>query len=258
MSENGSGNENDHVHRLLVRLKHGDVTAVDDLYPRFARTFYYTAINKGLTHNEAQEVVQTTFYKILRGVKNYDEVRGGNAGWMMSICIHAAVDVMRNRTPEQESLDKIIEDERLSVEEVDLAGPFQNEELFQALTEAWATLSPEDQEALRLGGRRGPKAKPWKLAVQHFHRAFDDALMNTPLEHQDELWHRRWHEAGEAAQLENIYHFLKHNIWGLVAAWESISPADQQELRRGRGGRPGRKMWLETARRYITVFLEFL
>jgi DNA-directed RNA polymerase specialized sigma24 family protein len=108
MSENGPGNENDLVHRLLVRLKQGDVTAVDDLYPRFARTFYYTAINKGLTHSEAQEVVQTTFYKILRGVKNYDEVRGGNAGWVMSICAHVAVDVIRSRAPEEESLDKIM------------------------------------------------------------------------------------------------------------------------------------------------------
>src|SRR5260221_6612621 len=89
------------AHKLLTQLKHGDDKAVDILYARYAKEFYQMARHRGLTHEDAEDVVHTVFYRTLSHIATYDEAIGGGEKWMRIICKHVVDDVLRQKPIEQ-------------------------------------------------------------------------------------------------------------------------------------------------------------
>src|SRR5947199_215006 len=82
--------ENQWAHELLVQFKHGNIAAFESLYAHYAREFYRHAKNKGLTHEQAEDIAEEVFKNILNGgIDTYDEVKGnksGGEGWLWTIC----------------------------------------------------------------------------------------------------------------------------------------------------------------------------
>ena len=65
------------IHSLLLKLKQGHEEALDVLYPRYARLFYAYARRRSLSHEDAEDIVQTTFWRMLDRISSYDEQSGG-------------------------------------------------------------------------------------------------------------------------------------------------------------------------------------
>ena len=83
----------------LGKIAQGDHSAFDALYERTRRTVYYIALSYVRERMLAEDVMQTTYLKVLGNASRYR--RGTNAGaWIASIARNEAIDLMRRRSRE--------------------------------------------------------------------------------------------------------------------------------------------------------------
>jgi len=166
-------NENEWAHELLMRCKRdGDVEAWNDLVDRFTIRFYnFARWKRHLSHEDAEDALQQTFFLILRGIKDYDEAIKGGVKWMWKICGHAIEDIRRdNDRQPQLSTDAAI---KLRVLALRSGNPVQSiaeaNERMEAYNYAWENLSSEDQQVIRDRiGKRGPPSRRWREARRRF------------------------------------------------------------------------------------------
>jgi RNA polymerase sigma factor (sigma-70 family) len=147
------------VHRLLLQLKHGHEQALDMLYPRYGRVFYAYARRHHLSHEDAEDVVQVVFWRVLEHIERYDEAQESGEKWLWSICRNQIIDRFRARKELEFSMEEDL------VEEFDPDDRLLDQERLQALQYGWAALSEEDRNELRRGRGRGPGRKAWHLAI---------------------------------------------------------------------------------------------
>src|SRR5215213_7021324 len=88
-------------HELLLRLKKGDKEAFDELYIRHMKDFFLHAVGRGLSNNEAEDVVQTAFLKALKGIDSYEEHRRGGRSWIKMILNNEINNIFRRISREQ-------------------------------------------------------------------------------------------------------------------------------------------------------------
>lgn len=83
----------------LGKIAQGDHSAFDALYERTRRTVYYIALSYVRERMLAEDVMQTTYLKVLGNASRYR--RGTNAGaWIARIARNEAIDLMRRRSRE--------------------------------------------------------------------------------------------------------------------------------------------------------------
>lgn len=155
------------AHKLLILVKHGDDKAIDILYARYAKEFYQTARRRGLSHEDAEDIVQTVFYRTLSHIANYDEASGGGEWWMRIICKHAIADVFRQRPIEQ------IPEDWPASENGDPERYIETRERLQQFEKAWEIISEDDRQELRRGRGRGPGRKAWYRVIQRLRDMLD-------------------------------------------------------------------------------------
>lgn len=147
------------IHSLLLRLKQGHEEALDVLYPRYARLFYAYARHRSLSHEDAEDIVQTTFWRMLDCIGSYDEGNGGGERWLWSICRNLVIDALR-----QKSMEELPEEEVL-VDESNPEHSVEKQESLLAFTQAWDALPEVDRNEIRRGRGRGPGRKAWHEAI---------------------------------------------------------------------------------------------
>ncbi len=253
---------------LLRRFKGGDDSAIEVLYQRYAASFYKLTRAKGFKHEDADDIVQASFLKIVSGIMNYDENRGSGTAWVWSVYGSARSDWMRKRqrTLETELLELHVEhllDQASDPgnEAEDPSGCFVSP-LSQVIAQAWIAISPSDREALRRGRGPGVGRKSWYEATKRFRQAIDAAWDNT----SDDDWNDDWNKnqrSRESAFIQNsllkdIYEFSDHLIYALSNAWEQISPARQQELQQAGEQETARDVRISAFQRFWVLFRLFL
>ena len=159
--------EQDSVHNLLSRLKQGRDEGINILYPHYRRIFYAYARRLTLTHEEAEDTVGETFWRILNCIESYDEINGGGERWMWRICRNVIVDMLRKRR----SVEPLV-DYHLVYEDLDPEEYFEKNEIAQAFACAWERISETDRGELRRGRGRGTGRKKWHEAFQRFRACF--------------------------------------------------------------------------------------
>ena len=83
---------------LLQRVGHGDRSAFELLYRRYARAVLGLALRRLGDRGRAEEAVQETFTSIWRSASSYRPERGPGAPWLYAVARHAIVDRFRART----------------------------------------------------------------------------------------------------------------------------------------------------------------
>ena len=147
------------VHELLMRLKQRHIEALDVLYPRYGLVFYRYARHHHLTHEDAEDVVQTIFWHLLDRIESYDEERESGEKWLWHICRNQVIDHLRRQKVSQ------LPNAELLVEEFDPDAHLMDQEQLEVLTRGWAALEERDRTELRQGRGRGPGRKAWHAAV---------------------------------------------------------------------------------------------
>lgn len=82
---------------LLPAVAHGDLTAFEQLYDRHSSTLYALLLRILANPDDAQEVLQETFVKAWTNAKMFDEVRGSDVAWLISIARSRGIDRLRSR-----------------------------------------------------------------------------------------------------------------------------------------------------------------
>lgn len=80
---------------LLLRMRAGDRSAVDELYDRYSRPAF--ALARRILADEvlAEDVLQDVFLSVWRDPGAFDAARGSFSSWLMTMVHHQAVDAVR-------------------------------------------------------------------------------------------------------------------------------------------------------------------
>jgi RNA polymerase sigma factor (sigma-70 family) len=89
-------------HSLLRRLKdHGDDRSWEDFFATYSKLIYNVSVKAGLTHAEAQDVVQETVMTVAKKIKDFqvDAARGSFKAWLLQTTRWRIADQFRKRPP---------------------------------------------------------------------------------------------------------------------------------------------------------------
>ncbi|MCU0648722.1 MAG: sigma-70 family RNA polymerase sigma factor [Gemmatimonadaceae bacterium] len=118
---------------LLARVTAGDERALAALYDRYAERCHALAMQLVGDHNDADEVIEATFWQAWRTAGQFDRGRGTVASWLLTITRSRALDLLRTR-------------KRESARTVSLDGDDQLDERISAVHDWQGDLGPETAE----------------------------------------------------------------------------------------------------------------
>lgn len=147
--ENGS-NADDVA--LMRRIVDADETALGALYDRWVRSLYSLVLHLLKDPDEAEDVVEETFWQAWRKADSYEPSRGAVSTWLLTIGRRKALDRLRARKRSREDLigsDRSFAD--IPSTEPDPSIDVEGAELRENVRSALNELPPEQKEVLELG-----------------------------------------------------------------------------------------------------------
>src|SRR5579864_1017493 len=103
---------NKYVHERLVELKQGNASTAHPLCEFLGPILYIRGRKQKLNHEDAEEVVQETLFRIVDKVNLYQEKEAGGLGWVNRIFDRIVIDRKRksyNLQGRETSLNKLLE-----------------------------------------------------------------------------------------------------------------------------------------------------
>lgn len=91
---------------LLPAVARGDLEAFEALYDRYSSTLYGLLLRILANPDDAQEVLQEAFTKAWTSAKMFDQSRGSEAAWLISIARSRGIDKLRARRTRGEREDE--------------------------------------------------------------------------------------------------------------------------------------------------------
>lgn len=82
---------------LVRRMSEGDVSALEELYSRYARAVYSFAVRIVGDGLVAEEILQEAFTRAWQQSGRFELARGSFASWLLSITHNLAIDELRKR-----------------------------------------------------------------------------------------------------------------------------------------------------------------
>ena len=129
-----------------------DETALGALYDRWVRSLYSLVLHLLKDPDEAEDVVEETFWQAWRKAGSYEPSRGAVSTWLLTIGRRKALDRLRARKRSREDL---IDGERsfadIPSSEPDPSIDVEGAELRENVRLALNTLPSEQREVLELG-----------------------------------------------------------------------------------------------------------
>ena len=83
--------------RRVQRALDGDSAAMAELYERFRVAVHNCALRVVRDEDDAQDVTQQVFLKLMTSLRTFSPARGSFQGWLLQVSRHAAVDLVRRR-----------------------------------------------------------------------------------------------------------------------------------------------------------------
>jgi RNA polymerase sigma factor (sigma-70 family) len=162
------------THELLVLIKSDNLDAVDVLYSAYAGMMYRKASKRyTLSHEDAWDVIQATFEKLLTAINAYDPERAGGSSWIWRIFTNTAMDLMRQK-PTVELTEELLSDFlRGDTDDSDPIEYTEEDELARIARQAFALLPEADRKELIRGrGKAGRKRRSLSEAEARLRRVF--------------------------------------------------------------------------------------
>ncbi|HND62939.1 MAG TPA: sigma-70 family RNA polymerase sigma factor, partial [Opitutaceae bacterium] len=91
---------------LLGRSARGDREAFAELYDRFSRPLYATALRITANPTEAEDVVQEVFVTLWEKARAFEDSRGSAFAWAVTLTRNRAIDRVRQRNRRTELLSE--------------------------------------------------------------------------------------------------------------------------------------------------------
>lgn len=138
---------------LISMISEGDSAALAELYERYSRIVYSTALRMLGSAELAEEVVQETFWRVWRRSNTFKTDRGRVSSWIIGIAHNLAIDELRRQrsrpVPVYDEDDKPslleVEDQR-----VDVSSKVLEHEQREMISLALAQIPQDQREAIEL------------------------------------------------------------------------------------------------------------
>ncbi|NBQ57059.1 MAG: sigma-70 family RNA polymerase sigma factor [Opitutaceae bacterium] len=139
--------------RLLGLVAAGDSAALGELYDRFSRPLYATAVRILNDPGEAQDIVHDAFVSVWEKAASFETTRGTAFSWVLTLTRNRAIDRLRSRRRRHELLESsalsdLGLDENSSGPAADRAASTSDQAT--TLRAAVAALPADQQRALKL------------------------------------------------------------------------------------------------------------
>jgi RNA polymerase sigma-70 factor (ECF subfamily) len=138
---------------LLRRIARDDREAFSQLYDRFSRPLYATALRILNNPSEAEDIVQDVFLSLWEKAATFEVARGSAFAWAVTLTRNRAIDRIRMRTRRAELLSQTtVEDAGTQPSDAgpDSATRLLLKEQSGTVRAAVAALPPEQQRAVEL------------------------------------------------------------------------------------------------------------
>lgn len=137
---------------LIRRICDSDEAALGALYDRWSRSLYSLVAHLLKDSDEAEDVVEETFWQAWRKASSYEPSRGAVSTWLLTIGRRKALDRIRAKRRHREEpigRDRIIAD--MASPELDPSQDAEGSELRIHVAAALKALPAEQREVLELG-----------------------------------------------------------------------------------------------------------
>ena len=137
---------------LIRRMVDADETALGALYDRWVRSLYSLVLHLLRDPDEAEDVVEETFWQAWRKAGSYEPSKGAVSTWLLTIGRRKALDRLRARKRNREDTingESTFDD--LPSRSPDPANEAEGSELRENIRAALQELPPEQREVLELG-----------------------------------------------------------------------------------------------------------
>ena len=150
--ESAYASDNDEDRELVARMSRGDDRALGQFYERWSRPVYALVARLVRDPDDADDVVEDTFYQAWRQASRYEPSRGAVSTWIITIARSRALDRLRSRRRlREEPLTPVtVLDEVADGSYPDPAAGAEKAELRERVAEALRELPPEQREVLEL------------------------------------------------------------------------------------------------------------
>ena len=137
---------------LIRRMVDADETALGALYDRWVRSLYSLALHLLRDPDEAEDVVEETFWQAWRKAGSYEPSKGAVSTWLLTIGRRKALDRLRARKRNREdTIDGESSFDDLPSRSPDPASETEGSELREHIRAALNELPQEQREVLELG-----------------------------------------------------------------------------------------------------------
>ena len=137
---------------MIRRMVDADETALGALYDQWSRSLYSLVLYLLKNPDEAEDIVEETFWQAWRKASSYEPSKGAVSTWLLTIGRRKALDRIRTRKRQREDL---IGDERtfadLPSTDPDPSQQAEGSELREHVRAALRGLPAEQREVLELG-----------------------------------------------------------------------------------------------------------
>lgn len=149
---NAYSSESDEDRDLVVRMSAGETKALARFYERWSRPVYALVMQLVRDADDADDVVEDTFYQAWRQASRYEPSRGAVSTWIVTIARSRALDRLRSRRRlREEPLTPVISlDELTDGVNRDPASGAEASEMRERVAEALKALPAEQREVLEL------------------------------------------------------------------------------------------------------------
>jgi RNA polymerase sigma-70 factor (ECF subfamily) len=141
---------------LIQRMREADETALGALYDRWMRALYSLVFHLLKDANDAEDVVEETFWQAWRKASSYEPSKGAVSTWLLTIGRRKALDRIRSKKRQKE---EPIEREQsfadLASTGKDPLQDVEGKELREQVRNALRELPDEQREVLELGYFKG-------------------------------------------------------------------------------------------------------
>lgn len=144
--------DNDEDRELVARMSRGDDRALGQFYERWSRPVYALVAQLLRDPDDADDVVEDTFYQAWRQASRYEPSRGAVSTWIVTIARSRALDRLRSRRRlREEPLTPVtVLDELTDGSYRDPAAGAEDAERRERVAAALKELPPEQREVLQL------------------------------------------------------------------------------------------------------------
>lgn len=137
---------------LIRRMVEADETALGALYDRWARSLYSLVLHLLKDADEAEDVVEETFWQAWRKSDSYEPSKGAVSTWLLTIGRRKALDRLRSKKRHRE--DPVGSDNtfaEIASSSPDPSQDLEGSELREHVRTALRELPAEQREVLELG-----------------------------------------------------------------------------------------------------------